>query len=151
VNLLEVIRRPWIILSILWVLGLVWTTPSHLQLQNPWRWETAIHHVPRSVLDLFVSSKTEGRIPIDADGWETYYLPPDTDPATVAKVKAALDYAMEIEIEAEKPWWYLGRVLVVVVPCFFLFLADLGVRGIRRYLVKVKDDKRHKIKLLLLV
>jgi hypothetical protein len=151
VNLRAALSRPWIILSILWVLGLVWTTPSHLQLQNPWRWETAIHHVPHSVLDLFVSSKTEGRIPIDADGWETYYLPPDTDPPTVAEVKVALDQAMQIEIHAEKPGWYLGRVLVVVVPCFFLFLADLGVRGIRRYLVKVKDDKRHKIKLLLLV
>ena len=76
-----VIRRPWFILSILWVLGLVWTNTLQLEPQNPWRWETAIHHVPQSVLDLFVSSKTEGRIPIDADGWETHYLHPDTDPA----------------------------------------------------------------------
>jgi hypothetical protein len=52
---------------------------------------------------LFVSSRVEGRIAIKADGWETYYLPPDTDPATVAEVKAALDHAMQIEIEAEKP------------------------------------------------
>ena len=124
-NLRAAVRRPWIILSILWVLGLVWTTPSHLQPQNPWRWETAIHHVPRSVLDSFVSSKTEGRIPIDADGWETYYLPPDTDPATVAKVKVALDYAMEIEIEAEKPWWYLGRVLMVVIPCLVFWMIEI--------------------------
>ena len=150
-NLLAVILRPWIILSILWVLGLVWTTPLHLQPQNPWRWETAIHHVPRPVLDLFVSSKTEGRIPIDADGWETYYLPPDTGTATIAEVKAALDHAMQIEIDAEKPGWYLGRVLLVVIPCFLFFLGELGVRGIRRYLVKVKDDKRHKIKPLPLV
>ncbi len=130
-NLRVALRRPRIILSILWVIGLLWTNQLHLKPQNPWRWETAIHHVPRSVLDLFVSSKTEGRIPIDADGWKTYYLPPDTDPATVAKVKAALDYAMEIEIEAEKPGWYLGRVLVVVVPCFLLFLGGLGVRYFR--------------------
>ena len=117
-NLLVALRRPWIILSILWVLGLLWANQLHLQPPNPWRWETAIHHVPRSVLDLFVSSKTEGRIPIEADGWETYYLHPDTDPATIAEIKAALDQAMQIEIEAEKPGWYLGRVLMVVIPCF---------------------------------
>ena len=129
-NLRAALRRPWIILSILWVLGLLWTNHLHLQPQNPWRWETAIHHVPRSVLDLFVSSKTEGRIPIDADGWETYYLPPDTDPATVAEVKSTLDHAMQIEMEAEKPWWYLGRVLMVVVPWSLLFLGELGIRMI---------------------
>ena len=147
-NLRVALRRPWIILSILWVIGLLWTNQLHLQPQNPWRWETAIHHVPRTVLDLFVSSKTEGRIPIDADGWETYYLPPDTDPATVAEVKAALDHAMQIEIEAEKPGWYLGRVLVVVIPWFLLFLGDLGVRGIRNRIRKAAmrctTSKRHK-------
>ena len=127
-NLRVARRRPWIILSILWVLVLLWTNQLHLQPQNPWRWETAIHHVPQSVIDLFVSSKTEGRIPIDADGWETYYLPPDTDPATVAEVKAALDHAMEIEIEAEKPGWYLGRVLMVVIPWFLLFCIEQGIR-----------------------
>lgn len=125
------IRRPWVILSILWVLGLLWTTPLHLEPQNPWRWETAIHHVPNSVLDLFVSSRVEGRIPIDADGWETYYLPPDTDPATVAEVKAALDHAMQMEIEAEKPGWYLWRVLVVLIPCLVFLLGELGLRRIR--------------------
>ena len=119
------------ILSILWVLGLLWTTPSHLEPQNPWRWETAIHHVPNSVLDLFVSSRVEGRIAIDADGWETYYLPANTDPATVAEVKAALDQAMQIEIEAEKPGWYLGRVLVVVIPCLVFLLGELMLRKIR--------------------
>ena len=137
-NLLVSIRRPWIILSILWVLGVVQTNQLHLQPQNPWRWETAIHHVPHSVLDLFVSSKTEGRIPIDADGWETYYLPPATDSATIAEVKAALNHAMEIEIEAEKPGWYLGRVLIVVIPCFLLFLGQFGVRFIRSKIYKEK-------------
>ena len=80
-TLLKIIRRPWIILSILWVLGLLWTNQLHLEPQNPWRWETAIHHVPHSVSDLFVTSKVEGRIAIDADGWETLYLPPDTSTA----------------------------------------------------------------------
>ncbi len=127
-TLLKIIRRPWIILSMLWVLGLVWTTSTHLQHQNPWRWETAIHHVPSSVLAMFVSSKVEGRIAIDADGWETHFLPPDTSPATIAEVKAALDKAMQIEIEAEKPGWYLGRVLMVVIPSFLLFLGALGIR-----------------------
>jgi hypothetical protein len=132
VNLLEAIRRPWIILSILWVLGLVWTNQLHLQPQNPWRWETAIHHVPRFVLDSFVSSKTEGRIPIDADGWETYYLPPDTDPATVAEVKSTLDNAMQIEIEAEKPGWYLWRGLMVVIPCLVFLLGNSFINKIRK-------------------
>ena len=124
------ICRPWIILSILWVLGLVLTKSSQLEPQNPWRWETAIYHVPNSVLDMFVSSRVEGRIPIDAEGWETRYLPPNTDYATVVEVKAALENAMQIEIEAEKPDWYLGRFLVLVIPCFFLFLAELGIRMI---------------------
>jgi len=119
----------------LWVLGLLWTTPTHLQYQNPWRWETAIQHVPHSILNMFVSSKVEGRIAIDADGWETRYLPPDTDPATVAEVKAALDKAMQIEIEAEKPGWYLWRGLMVMIPCFLLFLGELGVRVIRSFFV----------------
>jgi hypothetical protein len=82
-------------------------------------------------LDLFVSSRVEGRIAIDADGWETYYLPPDTDPATVAEVKAALDHAMQVEIEAEKPGWYLWRVLVVVIPRLVFLLGELGLRKIR--------------------
>ena len=125
------IRRPWISLSILWVIGLAWTNQLHLQPQNPWRWETAIHHVPRSVLYLFVSSKTEGRLPIEADGWENLYLPPDADQATVTEVKAALDHAMQIEIEAEKPWWYLERFLMIVIPCFLLFLGELGIRKIK--------------------
>ena len=129
-TLLKIIRRPWIILSILWVLGLLWTNHLHLQPQNPWRWETAIHHVPHSVSDLFVTSKVEGRIAIDADGWETLYLPPDTSPATIAEVKAALDQAMQIEIEAEKPWWYLGRVLMVVIPSLLFFLTEFGARSI---------------------
>ena len=133
--LLKIIRRPWIILSMLWVLGLLWTNQLYLQPKNPWRWETAIHHVPHSVSDLFVTSKVEGRIAIDADGWETLYLPPDTSPATIAEVKAALDQAMQIEIDAEKPGWYLGRVLMVVIPCFLLLLGELGVRVIRRYFV----------------
>lgn len=77
---------------------------------------------------MFVSSKVEGRIAIDADGWETHFLPPDTSPATIAEVKAALDQAMQIEIEAEKPGWYLGRVLMVVIPSFLLFLGELGIR-----------------------
>ncbi len=80
----------------------------YLQPPNPWRWETAIHHVPHSVLYLFVRSKTEGRIPIEAYGCENLYLPPDADQATVTEVKTALDHAMQIEIEAEKPWRYLG-------------------------------------------
>ena len=134
-TLLKIIRRPWIILSMLWVLGLVWTTPTHLQHQNPWRWETAVHHVPSSVLAMFVSSKVEGRIAIDADGWETVYLPPNTDATTIAEVKAALDQAMQIEIEAEKPGWYLWRGLMVVIPCFLLFLGELGVRVIRSFFV----------------
>jgi hypothetical protein len=116
----------------LWVLGLIWTTPLHLQPQNPWRWETAIVHVPDSVMKLFVNSKVEGRIAIEADGWETFYLPPETSPATIAEVKAALDQAMQIEIEAEKPGRYLWRVLMVMIPCFLLFLGELGVRGIQR-------------------
>jgi hypothetical protein len=114
----------------LWVLGLVWTTPMHLQYQNPWRWETAVHHVPSSILDMFVSSKVEGRIAIDADGWETHFLPPGTSDATIAEVKAALDQAMQIEIEAEKPGGYLGRGLMVVIPCFLLFLGELGIKTI---------------------
>ena len=124
------ICRPWIILSILWVLGLVLTKSSQLEPQNPWRWETAIYHVPNSVLDMFVSSRVEGRIPINAEGWETRYLPPDTDPATVAAVKAALDNAMQIEIEAEKPEWYLSRLLIVVIPSLLFFLIEFGVRKI---------------------
>ena len=131
-TILKITRRPWIILSLLWVFGLLWTNQLHLQPQNPWRWETAIHHVPHSVSDLFVTSKVEGRIAIDADGWETLYLPPDTSTATIAEVKAALDQAMQIEIEAEKPGWYLGRVLMVVVPCLLLLLGELGVKVIRR-------------------
>ncbi len=126
------ICRPWIILSILWVLGLVWTKSSQLEPQNPWRWETAIYHVPNSVLDMFVSSRVEGRIPIDAEGWETRYLPPDTDPATVAEVKAALDHAMQIEIEAEKPGWYLGKFLIIAIPSLIFLLCELAVKKIRR-------------------
>jgi len=126
----------------LWVLGLVWTTPTHLQHQNPWRWETAIQHVPHSILDLFVSSKVEGRIAIDADGWETVYLPPNTDATTIAEVKAALDQAMQIEIKAEKPGWYLWRGLMVVIPCFLLFLGELGVIVIRRKIRKADLDTR---------
>jgi hypothetical protein len=134
-KLFKFLSRPWIILSMLWVLGLVWTTPSHLQSHNPWRWETAIHHVPHSILDLLVTSKVEGRIAIDADGWKTVYLPPNTDTTTIAEVKAALDQAMQIEIQAEKPGWYLWRGLMVVIPCFLLFLGELGVRVIRSYFV----------------
>jgi hypothetical protein len=122
----------------LWVLGLIWTTPLHLQPQNPWLWETAIVHVPDSVLKLFVNSKVEGRIAIEADGWETFYLPPDTSPATIAEVKAALDQAMQIEVEAEKPGRYLWRVLMVMIPCFLLFLGELGVRGIQRKISRIK-------------
>jgi hypothetical protein len=125
-------------MSMLWVLGLVWTTPTHLQHQNPWRWETAIHHVPHSILDLFVSSKVEGRIAIDTDGWETHFLPPDTSPATIAEVKAALDKAMQIEIEAEKPGWYLGRVLMVVIPCLVFLLVEY----IANILLKFKTTPR---------
>jgi hypothetical protein len=132
VTFLRVICRPWIILSLLWVLGLAFTNPLHLEPQNPWRWETAIRRVPHSILDLFVSSKVEGRIAIDADGWETRYLPPGTDPATVAEVKAALDKAMQIEIEAERPGWYLGRVLVLVIPSLLFFLIEFGARRIRK-------------------
>jgi len=123
----------------LWVLGLVWTTPTHLQHQNPWRWETAIHHVPHSILDLFVSSKVEGRIAIDADGWEKYFLPPDTSPATIAEVKAALDKAMQIEIEAEKPGWYLWRGLMVVIPCFLLFFLEIIFRRLNRSIRNKKN------------
>jgi hypothetical protein len=123
----------------LWVLGLVWTTPTHLQHQNPWRWETAIHHVPHSILDLFVSSKVEGRIAIDADGWETHFLPPDTSPATIAEVKAALDKAMQIEIEAEKPGWYLWRGLMVVIPCFLLFFLEIIFRRLNRSIRNKKN------------
>ena len=79
---------------------------------------------------MFVSSRVEGRIPINAEGWETRYLPPDTDPATVAAVKAALDNAMQIEIEAEKPEWYLSRLLIVVIPSLLFFLIEFGVRKI---------------------
>ena len=128
------ICRPWIILSILWVLGLVLTKSSQLEPQNPWRWETAIYHVPNSVLDMFVSSRVEGRIPIDAEGWETYYLPPDTDPATVAAVKAALDNAMQIEIESEKPGWYLGKFLIIVIPSLIFLLCELAANKIRSYI-----------------
>ena len=126
------ICRPWIILSILWVLGLVLTKSSQLEPQNPWRWETAIYHVPNSVLDMFVSSRVEGRIPIGAEGWETRYLPPDTDPATVAAVKAALDNAMQIEIESEKPGWYLGKFLIIAIPSLIFLLCELAVKKIRR-------------------
>ena len=129
-TLLKIICRPWIILSILWVLGLLWNNQLHLQPQNPWRWETAIHHVPHSVSDLFVTSKVEGRIAIDADGWETLYLPPNTSAATIAEVKATLDQATQIEIEAEKPGWYLGRVLMVVVPCLMFLLMEQGLRKV---------------------
>ena len=126
------ICRPWIILSILWVLGLVLTKSSQLEPQNPWRWETAIYHVPNSVLDMFVSSQVEGRIPIDAEGWETRYLPPDTDPANVAAVKAALDNAMQIEIESEKPRWYLGKFLIIAIPSLIFLLCELAAKKIRR-------------------
>ncbi len=138
-TLLKIIPRPWIILSMLWVLGLLWTNQLHLQPQNPWRWETAIHHVPHSILDLFVTSKVEDRIAIDADGWETLYLPPNTDTTTIAEVKAALDQAMQIEIEAEKPGEYLWRGLMVVIPCFLLFWGELGVRVI---LSKIYKENR---------
>ena len=124
-------RRPWIILSFLWILGLAWNSHWQLEPHNPWRWETAIQHVPDSVLKLFVTSSVTGRIPIEADGWENLYLPTDADQATVAEVKAALDHAMEIEIEAEKPWWYLERFLMIVIPCFLLFLGELGIRKIK--------------------
>jgi hypothetical protein len=130
------IRRPWLIISLLWLLGLLWTTPLHLEPQNPWRWETAIQHVPGSVLKLFVTSSVTGRIPIEADGWENLYLPPDADQATVAEVKAALDHAMQIEIEVEKPWWYLGQFLTIVVPCFLLFLGELGIRKIKGKIIQ---------------
>jgi hypothetical protein len=43
------------------------------------------------------------------------YLPLDTDPATVAEVKAVFDLAMQVEIKSEKPDWYLGRVLSVAI------------------------------------
>jgi len=142
VTILKISRRPWIILSLLWVFGLLWTNQLNLKPQNPWRWETAIHHVPHSVSDLFVTSKVEGRIAIDADGWETLYLPPDTSTATIAEVKEELDRAMQIEIVAERPGWYLGRVLVLVIPCFLLFLGELGVRVIRRKIRKADLDTR---------
>jgi len=81
---------------------------------------------------MFVSSQVEGRIPIDAEGWETRYLPPDTDPATVAEVKAALDHAMQIEIETEKPGWYLGRILVVVIPSLLFYLGEIIAHRINK-------------------
>ena len=125
-------RRPWVILSFLWILGLAWISHWQIEPQNPWRWETAIQHVPDSTTKLFVSSNLPGRISIDADGWENLYLPPDADQATIAEVKAALDHAMQIEIEAEKPWWYLGRFLCLVIPSMVFLLCELGVKKIRR-------------------
>jgi hypothetical protein len=129
-------RRPWAILSLLWALGLAWISHWQLEPHNPWRWETAIQHVPDSVLKLFVTSSVTGRIPVEADGWENLYLPPDVDQATVAEVKAALDHAMEIEIEAEKPWWYLERFLTIVIPCFLLFLVELGIRKVKGKIIQ---------------
>jgi len=129
-------RRPWAILSFLWILGLAWISHWQLEPHSPWRWETAIQHVPDSVLKLFVTSSVTGRIPIEADGWENLYLPPDADQATVAEVKAALDHAMEIEIEAEKPWWYLERFLMIVIPCFLLFLVELGIRKVKGKIIQ---------------
>ena len=129
-------RRPWAILSFLWILGLAWISHWQIEPQNPWRWETAIQHVPDSVLKLFVASSVKDRIPIEADGWENLYLPPDADQATVAEVKAALDHAMEIEIEAEKPWWYLERFLMIVIPCFLLFLVELGIRKVKGKIIQ---------------
>ena len=129
-------RRPWAILSFLWILGLAWISHWQLEPHNPWRWETAIQHVPDSVLKLFVTSSVTGRIPIEADGWENLYLPPDADQATVAEVKAALDHAMEIEIEAEKPWWYLERFLMIVIPCFLLFLVESGIRKVKGKIIQ---------------
>ncbi|CAM8656977.1 hypothetical protein MCEMSE6_02720 [Oxalobacteraceae bacterium] len=63
---------------------------------------------------------------------ETHYLPPDTDPATVAAVKAALENAMQIEIESEKPGWYLGKFLIIVIPSLIFLLCELAVKKIRR-------------------
>ena len=85
---------------------------------------------------MFVSSKVEGRIAIDADGWETRYLPPDTDPATVAEVKAALDKAMQIEIEAEKPGWYLWRGLMVMIPCLVFWMFEIVILKFAHHLKK---------------
>jgi hypothetical protein len=127
-------RRPWVILSLLWTLGLAWISHWQIEPQNPWRWETAIQHVPDSVLKLFVASSVTDRMPIEADGWENLYLPPDADQATVAEVKAALDNAMQIEIEAEKPWWYLGRFLCLVIPSMVFLLFELAANKIRSYI-----------------
>ena len=121
-------RRPWVILSFLWILGLPWISHWQIEPQNPWRWETAIQHVPDSTTKLFVSSNLPGKIPIDADGWETHYLPPDTDQATVDEVKAVLDHAMQIEIEVEKPGWYLGRFLIIVISSLIFLLCELGIK-----------------------
>ena len=69
-----------------------------------------------------------GPIPIEADGWESHYLPPDTDQATVAEVKAALDLAMQVEIKSEKPSWHLGKILLVAIQCLVFLLGKLGAR-----------------------
>ncbi len=82
-------------------------------------------------MKLFVSSIVTRRIPIEADGWETLYLPADTSPATIAEVKAALDLAMQIEIEAEKPGWYLGRFLIIAIPYLIFLLCELAVKKIK--------------------
>ena len=44
--------------------------------------------------------------------------------------------AMEIEIEAEKPWWYLERFLMIVIPCFLLFLVELGIRKVKGKIIQ---------------
>ena len=42
-------------------------------------------------------------LPIEANGWETNYLPANTDQVPVTKVKTALELAMQVEIKSEKP------------------------------------------------
>jgi hypothetical protein len=55
-----------------------------------------------------------------------------TDTTTIAEVKAALDQAMQIEIEAEKPGRYLWKGLIVVIPCFLLFFLEIIFRRLNR-------------------
>ena len=77
-------------------------------------------------------------MPLIGSAWETFSLQPDIDPATVAEVKAALHQAKQIENEGEKPAWYLGRVLMVLIPCFLVFWGSWGREEFDVILLKSK-------------
>ena len=70
-------------------------------------------------------------LPIEANGWETNYLPANTDQVPVTKVKTALELAMQVENKSEKRSWHLGKILLVAIQCLVFLLGKLGARIIR--------------------